>query len=86
MGSSSPSCPRTRAPATDSTRSTCWIKTVPFSEADGPLKRALEAQHALYPREYERKPGDESESIVSTHALIPDALYHASGVKDVKAR
>ena len=54
-----------------------WIKTVPPSEADGALKRALEAQHALYPKEYERKPGDESESIVSTHTLIPDALYHA---------
>ena len=25
-----------------------WIKTIPFSEADGALKRALEAQHALY--------------------------------------
>ncbi len=54
-----------------------WIETIPFSEADGALKRALEAQHALYPEEYERKPGDESESIVSTHTLIPDALYHA---------
>jgi hypothetical protein len=54
-----------------------WIKTIPFSEADGALKGALEAQHALYPKEYERKPGDESESIVSTHTLIPDALYHA---------
>jgi hypothetical protein len=54
-----------------------WIKTIPLSEADGALKRALEAQHALYPKEYERKPGDESESIVSTHTLIPDALCHA---------
>ena len=54
-----------------------WIKTIPLSEADQALRRALEAQHALYPKEYERKPGDESESIVSTHTLIPDALYHA---------
>ena len=54
-----------------------WIKTIPFSEADGALKRALDAQQTLYPKEYERKPGDEGESIVSTHTLIPDALYHA---------
>jgi hypothetical protein len=54
-----------------------WIKTIPFAEAGDALRRALEGQHALYPKEYERKPGDESESIVSTHTLIPDALYHA---------
>jgi hypothetical protein len=54
-----------------------WIKTIPFAEADDALRRALEGQHALYPKEYERQPGDESESIVSTHTLIPDALYHA---------
>lgn len=54
-----------------------WIKTIPFAEADETLRRALEAQHALYPKEYARKPGDESESIVSTHTLIPEALHHA---------
>ena len=54
-----------------------WIETIPLSEADDALRRALDAQHALYPKEYERKPGDESESIVSTHTLIPDALHHA---------
>ena len=54
-----------------------WIKTIPLAEADEALLRALEAQHALYPREYDRRPGDESESIVATHTLIPDALHHA---------
>jgi len=55
-----------------------WIKTIPFTEADEPLRRALEAQHALYPKEYSRAPGDDgSESIVATHTLIPDALHHA---------
>ena len=54
-----------------------WIKTIPFPEADEALRRALEAQHALYPKEYDRKPGDESESIVATHTLIPEALHHA---------
>jgi hypothetical protein len=54
-----------------------WIKTIPFEEADETLRQVLEAQHALYPKEYERKPDDTSESIVSTHTLIPEALYHA---------
>lgn len=54
-----------------------WIKTIPFAEADEALRRALEAQHALYPKEYERKPGDEGESIVASHTLIPEALHHA---------
>lgn len=54
-----------------------WIETIPFAEADEALRRALEAQHALYPKEYERKPGDEGESIVASHTLIPEALHHA---------
>jgi alkylhydroperoxidase family enzyme len=54
-----------------------WIKTVPFAEAGEALRKALEAQQKLYPREYERAPGDTSESIVLTHTLIPDALHHA---------
>jgi len=55
-----------------------WIKTIPFTEADEALRKALEGQHALYPKEYARTPGDDgSSSIVSTHTLIPDALYHA---------
>jgi alkylhydroperoxidase family enzyme len=55
-----------------------WIKTVPFTEAGPELKQALEAQHALYPKEYARDPGDDGRgSIVATHTLIPDALHHA---------
>ena len=54
-----------------------WIKTIPFAEADDELRQAMEAQHALYPKEYDRKAGDTSESIVSTHTLIPQALHHA---------
>jgi len=55
-----------------------WIKTIPFTQADAALRRALEAQHALYPKEYERDPGDDgTSSIVATHTLIPDALHHA---------
>ena len=54
-----------------------WIKTIPFAEADEKLRQAMEQQRSLYPKEYDRKQGDTSESIVSTHTLIPDALHHA---------
>jgi hypothetical protein len=55
-----------------------WIRTIPFTEADETLRKALEAQQALYPQEYARGPGDDgSTSIVATHTLIPEALHHA---------
>jgi hypothetical protein len=55
-----------------------WIKTIPFTQADAAAAQALEAQRKLYPKEYERDPGDDgSTSIVATHTLIPDALQHA---------
>ena len=55
-----------------------WIKTIPFTEANEALLKALEGQHSLYPKEYARTPGDDgSKSIVSTHTLMPDVLYHA---------
>ena len=55
-----------------------WIKTIPFAAADDALRAALEGQRQLYPREYARDPADDgSSSIVATHTLIPDALYHA---------
>lgn len=58
-----------------------WIKTIPLDEADEKLRRALEAQRELYPAEYAQPVhpanGGESSSIVASHSLIPDALYHA---------
>lgn len=57
-----------------------WIKTVPLSEASSELLRALESQRPLYPKEYEAPvlPVDnEMAGIVSSHSLIPDALFHA---------
>jgi hypothetical protein len=55
-----------------------WIKTIPFTQADAALLEALRGQRELYPKEYDRDPEDDgSRSIVSTHTLIPDALYHA---------
>ena len=57
-----------------------WIKTIPLSDAGDDLKRALEAQHKLYPAEYAAPvhPTDEGTAgIVASHTLIPEALYHA---------
>jgi hypothetical protein len=56
-----------------------WIRTIPFSEADEKLRDALERQRALYPPEYGQPTGvtDEAGSIVASHSLIPEALYHA---------
>jgi hypothetical protein len=57
-----------------------WIKTVPFEEADEDLKKALLEQRRLYPAEYAApapKASETGESIVSSHSLIPEALYHA---------
>ena len=62
-----------------------WITTIPPEQADGKLLDALERQCSLYPPEY-REPGQgepghstdaSAESIVLSHSLIPDALYHA---------
>ena len=57
-----------------------WIKTDPPPEGEEVLRRAIEAQRLLYPIEYAQPvhpAGDGSSSIVSSHSLIPDALYHA---------
>ena len=57
-----------------------WIKTVPLSEANEDLLRALESQRALYPKEYATpvfRADAEMAGIVASHSLIPDALYHA---------
>ena len=57
-----------------------WIRTVSLSEADEKLRQAIEGEKLLYPKEY----GDPvhpdpsgASSIVGSHTLIPDALYHA---------
>lgn len=57
-----------------------WIRTVALAEADEKLKKAIEGERLLYPKEY----GDPvhpdpsgASSIVGSHTLIPDALYHA---------
>ncbi|HKW11230.1 MAG TPA: hypothetical protein VJO33_12685 [Gemmatimonadaceae bacterium] len=57
-----------------------WIRTIPQSEADEKLLKALEGQRALYPKEYAspvQPTSDGTPGIVASHSLIPDALYHA---------
>lgn len=57
-----------------------WIRTIPMAEADEELRKALERQKALYPKEY-ATPVHPTEGggaqIVESHSLIPEALYHA---------
>jgi len=55
-----------------------WIKT-DSSDASDELRRAVEAQKALYPIEYDTPvhPTDGTSQIVASHSLIPDALFHA---------
>jgi hypothetical protein len=56
-----------------------WIKTVPFPEADEKLQKAIADARAVYPIEYATPvfpSTDGSGSIMSTHTLMPDALYH----------
>ena len=61
-----------------------WIKTIPPSEADDRLKELMIKQRELYPVEY-ATPVEGTDplgrpdmpSIVSSHSLIPDALFHA---------
>ena len=58
-----------------------WIKTIPFTDADEALRRAQQMQHELYPIEYSTPvhpvADGQTSSIVASHSLIPDALYHA---------
>jgi hypothetical protein len=54
-----------------------WIKTIPISEASEELRTLMERQRSIYPIEYATPVHDLDESIVSSHTLIPEALYHA---------
>jgi len=57
-----------------------WIRTLSLAEADGRLKKAIEAEKMLYPKEYAEPVHPDpsgASSIVGSHTLIPDALYHA---------
>lgn len=61
-----------------------WIKTVPPSESER-VRDVLQKLNDLYPKEYdnarrhERQLPDlvKNDSIMRSHSLIPDAMYHA---------
>jgi hypothetical protein len=53
-----------------------WIRTIPMEEADDKLRRLMEAARASYPKEYASSVNPGGDSIVSSHTLMPDALYH----------
>jgi hypothetical protein len=57
-----------------------WIRTLSLAEADEKLRQAIAGERKFYPKEYaEPVHPDESgaSSIVGSHTLIPEALYHA---------
>ncbi|MGH9935270.1 MAG: hypothetical protein ACREAM_03435 [Blastocatellia bacterium] len=56
-----------------------WIRTIPMEEADEKLRKLMEAQRALYPKEYASPVSPGGDSIVASHTLMPDALYHIFG-------
>lgn len=56
-----------------------WIRTLPF-DSNEQLRRAREAQRALYPAEYAEPTHPdlkETDGIVASHSLIPEALHHS---------
>ncbi len=57
-----------------------WIRTIPLAQAEEKLLKAIEGEKSLYPKEYalpvHPDPSGGS-SIVGSHTLIPEALYHA---------
>src|SRR5262245_24689475 len=60
-----------------------WIRTVPLSQADEVLRKALLEVRAAYPAEYQEQipglPDANDGGVVAAHSLIPDALRHAFG-------
>jgi hypothetical protein len=50
-----------------------------MEDADEKLRRLMEAQRAMYPKEYASPVSPGGDSIVASHTLIPDALYHIFG-------
>jgi hypothetical protein len=60
-----------------------WIRTIPYEQAGPELRRVYEMIGSLYPPEYGGGPAaalvradGSSDSIVSAHSLIPEAMRH----------
>jgi hypothetical protein len=47
-----------------------------MEDADEKLRRLMEATRATYPKEYASPVSPGGDSIIASHTLIPDALYH----------
>jgi hypothetical protein len=47
-----------------------------MEDADEKLRQLMEATRASYPKEYASPVSPGGDSIVTSHTLIPDALYH----------
>ncbi len=56
-----------------------WIRTIPIEEADENLRRMIEAQRAMYPTEYDSPVSPGGDSIVASHSLMPETLFHIFG-------
>ncbi len=56
-----------------------WIRTIRMEDADEKLRRMMEAQRAMYPKEYATPSSPGGDSVVASHTLMPDALYHIFG-------
>ena len=57
-----------------------WIRTIRFDDADESLQEILRVTRRAYPQEYATPTPLAStinESIIDSHTLIPDALFHA---------
>jgi alkylhydroperoxidase family enzyme len=58
-----------------------WITTIPLAQVEGRLAELLQKQRSLYPIEYATpvspSPDPGGGSIVQSHTLIPDAMFHA---------
>jgi hypothetical protein len=53
-----------------------WIRTIPMEEADEELRGLMTRHRQLYPVEYSSPVSPGGDSIVASHSLMPDALYH----------
>src|SRR5207253_10168726 len=59
-----------------------WIKTIPVEQADAELRRVYQEVRARYPAEYGEvvpslaRPDGGSDSVVTAHSLIPEAMRH----------
>ena len=53
-----------------------WIRTTPLPGDEDALQQAMQGQRALYPKEYSAPVNPGGDSIVSAHALMPQALFH----------